>query len=250
MNRPALRILRLGRVGSTQDEARVWLARGCGSGTAIVAEEQTRGRGRRGRRWESAAGLGIWMTYLHRSGRPARDWPAVTSVGALSLCLALEAIGLRPAAKWPNDILLSGRKVAGVLADLEDGVVLLGIGINLFHQEADFPVSLRARSTSIALEKHRSRSDLPFDRESFLIELLDRMRDRLEQFEADGPKEIVEEIWQRTSLRDQRITVLLPSGVCHRGNPVGLGETGALCLQTEEGKVTIPSGTVIVEEDA
>lgn len=128
-------------------------AQGAPEGTVVVAEEQTAGRGRRGRAWESSARAGLWWSLLLRPEVPADrlGWlPLVVGVGV--------ARGLRAAAdvavtlKWPNDVLVDGRKLAGILAErLADGSVVVGVGINIDQDEAELPeggASLRTAGKS------------------------------------------------------------------------------------------------------
>jgi BirA family transcriptional regulator, biotin operon repressor / biotin---[acetyl-CoA-carboxylase] ligase len=145
------------RVGSTSDVARALAERGAPAGTLVLADEQTAGRGRAGRGWSSLAGLGLWLSAVLR---PA----ALPHPGALPLLLGLRIAQAldrwaAPAAvriKWPNDLLLSGRKVAGLLCEgvwsgAAPAFVVAGIGVNVLHREADFPPELRGRATSLGL---------------------------------------------------------------------------------------------------
>ena len=241
-------LVRLPRVGSTQDVAREHARGGCPSGRVILAEEQTGGHGRRGRGWESAAGLGLWLTLIHRSRRPQAEWPVVTSAAALAICRALEDRGLHPRAKWPNDVLLGPRKVAGVLAETEGSAILIGIGVNLLHQEKDFSPDLRASATSLRLECGRQGLRPP-DPEKFLHELLAQLDAALRFVETEGPAPAVAALWERSLVRDLRVTVQLDSlrDVC--GHAVGLGPIGELCIRTESGVVAVFSGTLTRVED-
>jgi BirA family biotin operon repressor/biotin-[acetyl-CoA-carboxylase] ligase len=250
MNEPPLaavpfRLIRLGRVGSTQDEARALAAQGAPGGTVVLADEQTAGRGRRERSWASAPGLGIWMTLVHRSVRPLVEWPALTLCGCLGVCRALESAGLAPAVKWPNDVWVGGRKVAGVLADTEGAAVLLGIGVNVLHAPEDFPVELRATATSVRIEGAREGRARAIDREEILRRLLNALGETLSRFEHDGPAPIVASIWGRSVVRGRGLTVELPTGERVQGRAVGLGAIGELRLDTDPGTLSISGGTVL-----
>ena len=110
-------------------------------GTVVVAEEQTSGRGRRGRTWESSARAGLWWSLLLRPGVPAYrlGWlPLVVGVGVARGVRS--AVGVEVALKWPNDVLMDGRKLAGILAErLADGSVVVGVGINVDQDETELP---------------------------------------------------------------------------------------------------------------
>lgn len=257
-------LIRLERVGSTQDDARALAARGVASGTLVLAEEQTAGRGRRGRAWASAPGLGIWMTLIHRSARPFSERPALTLCGCLAVCRALESVGLAPAAKWPNDVWVGGRKIAGVLADTEGEAALLGIGLNVLHAPEDFPEEVRGTATSVRIEALRpgrtiSGADAVSnaapqdcgapDREEILRAILSALAETLERFESDGPAPIVASIWERSIVRGCTVTVELPTLERVRGTAIGLGPVGELRLAAEPTPLAISSGTVIDMEE-
>lgn len=139
---------------STMTEVERRAARSAPEGTVVVAEEQTAGRGRRGRAWESSARAGLWWSILLRPQVPADrlGWlPLVVGVGvARGLQLAAD-VGV--ALKWPNDVLVDGRKLAGILAErLADGSVIVGVGINTEQDAADLPeggASLRTVGVSV-----------------------------------------------------------------------------------------------------
>ncbi|MDE2980267.1 MAG: biotin--[acetyl-CoA-carboxylase] ligase [Gemmatimonadota bacterium] len=143
------------RIGSTNDRARVLVREESPLPALVVADRQSAGRGRRGRRWASDTPLGLWCTV-------ARDWPA-GDLGPLSLRVGLavargiesEARGLRIEVKWPNDLLVSGRKLGGILCERAGGAVLVGIGINVNQQMRDLPLGLAPAGTSVLVESGR-----------------------------------------------------------------------------------------------
>lgn len=146
-----------GSVGSTNDVAAHLARRGAPEGTVVIAEEQTAGRGRSGHRWESPSGQGLWMSVLLRPG-PSGGAPLLTV--ALGVCAALaveEALGGEGAGRvtleWPNDVLVGGRKVCGILCEGAGGpgaaAVVAGIGLNVRQRPEDFPPGLRETATSL-----------------------------------------------------------------------------------------------------
>jgi len=154
----ARRILSYRTLGSTNDIARQLADSGAPEGTLIVAEEQTRGRGRFGRRWHSPPGCGLYFTLILRPAiLPARA-PALSICAALGVVDSLrEFFGIVVSTKWPNDVLINRRKVCGILTELVtrgNGVdsVLVGVGMNVNHREEDFPRNLRKTATSLAIE--------------------------------------------------------------------------------------------------
>jgi BirA family biotin operon repressor/biotin-[acetyl-CoA-carboxylase] ligase len=237
----AFDIVRVPRVVSTQEVARAQSRAGCRTGTVVLANEQTEGLGRDGRRWESAAGLGLWMSLIHRTRRPSAEWPAATALAALGVALACDQAGIDAGIKWPNDVWLSGRKVAGILADADSGALVIGMGVNILHDESDFSAALRSTATSIAIERRR-RGLPPIDRQEFLDTLLVALGTLLDHFEADGPKQLLPAVWERSLARGREVAVLLPTGEEMRGGATGLGPAGELILTREVGTIAINSG--------
>jgi len=128
-------------------------------GTIVIAEEQTLGRGRLDRQWYSPKGTGVWMTLVIKPNIPIQQAPQLTLLTAVAVVQAIEAIsGLLPTIKWPNDILLNGKKVCGILTEMEadsDRIqnIFIGTGVNV--NEKNFPNELRNKATSIAIETNK-----------------------------------------------------------------------------------------------
>ena len=151
---PLLRVL--GEVESTQALLRAEALRGeAAAGTVVLASAQRAGRGRGTNRWVSPAGAGLYLSALLGSRLPAAEVSRITLAAAVAICEVLERLGLEPAIKWPNDVLLGGRKVAGVLCELlpDQGEpagpapgprsVLVGVGLNVGPLPPSFPAPLR-----------------------------------------------------------------------------------------------------------
>lgn len=142
---------------STNDLAWEAAERGASEGFVAFAEKQTKGRGQYGRRWESAPYLGLWFSVLLRPALTLRESPKLTCFLAEAVAATIaDETALTPAIKWPNDIYLSGRKVAGVLVEgriAADGnyLAVAGIGINVNQAIEDFPEELRASAGSLAM---------------------------------------------------------------------------------------------------
>lgn len=149
---------------STNDLAWEAAERGAREGFVVFAERQTKGRGQYGRRWESAPYLGLWLSVLLRPALSLRDSPKLTILLAEAVAHAIcEETGMAPIIKWPNDIYVDERKVAGVLVEgrtAADGgyVAVAGIGINVNQTLDDFPEELRATAGSLAMIAGRSLS--------------------------------------------------------------------------------------------
>ena len=143
-------------------------------GAVVVAGEQTEGRGRLGRPWFAPAGTSLLFSIQLRPRIASARLPELTGVAAQACADALEAVaGLAPELKHPNDLLLRGRKVAGVLAEAREGRVVLGIGINVNVAEADLPTRVDRPATSLLLETGGE-----IDRAELLAEVLERLECR------------------------------------------------------------------------
>jgi BirA family biotin operon repressor/biotin-[acetyl-CoA-carboxylase] ligase len=140
-------------------------------GTVAVAEHQTQGRGRLGRVWEDEPGASLLCSIVLRPRRPIAEWPTLTPVAGAAAAAAIEAVtGLVPAIKAPNDLLLDGRKLAGILAEAEAGRIVLGIGVN---------VASTPHPDAACLGAHVDRAEL-------LAELLLRLERAFESWELTG----------------------------------------------------------------
>jgi BirA family biotin operon repressor/biotin-[acetyl-CoA-carboxylase] ligase len=164
------RIVRVTSCSSTNDLANEMALGGEEEGTVILAEEQLEGRGTKGRRWYSAGGKGLYFSVILRP--LSRDMSLLPLAMGLAVRDALiESAGLPVSLRWPNDLVYHGKKLGGILCEAsfkgnEPGHVVLGVGINLTHTEADFPEEFRAKATSLRLELDRE-----IDREDLMLRL-------------------------------------------------------------------------------
>ena len=197
---PAWRGTYVAEVDSTQDEARAAARRGAPGRSVFVADHQRAGRGRQGRTWLAAPGTGLLLSVLFREptlqARPGR-WTSVASV-ALAEAIEQLAPGLKAAIKWPNDVMLGDRKVAGILAETSfDGRTLqaiVGIGVNVTATAEDLAGFVGATSLWLASRRRIDRADLLLA----LIEGLDRW--------LAQPHHVLHETWQsRLWGRGQRL---------------------------------------------
>jgi BirA family biotin operon repressor/biotin-[acetyl-CoA-carboxylase] ligase len=183
-------VVRLATVDSTQAEAFRLAASGAADGTAVVADTQSSGRGRRGRGWLDAPGESLLLTVLVRARLAAAALPQLSFVAAVAVAEALESVtGLAPRLKWPNDVLVRGRKLAGILLESRpapgEACVAIGIGVNLAQRV--FPEELAGRATSVRIE-----GGLVPERDAMLeavLHALDRWRGRLEREGFAGVRE-------------------------------------------------------------
>lgn len=152
------RLICLETVDSTNNYAKTLAMSGGADGTAIVADEQTGGRGRLGRSFLSPKGKGVYLTLLYRPDIPPARAVNLTAFSAVAVCDGIEAaVGVRPGIKWTNDIVLGGRKLCGILTEMavegETGAlqyIITGIGMNINHAPEDFPPDVRVMATSLS----------------------------------------------------------------------------------------------------
>jgi BirA family biotin operon repressor/biotin-[acetyl-CoA-carboxylase] ligase len=155
---------RLARISSTNDAARALALEGAAHGTAVMAREQTQGRGTKGRTWHSPAGHGLYASFILRGpgGGPVpfpHLLPLAAGLAAADAVLSVAGIEVR--LKWPNDLVHCGKKLGGILSEGVTGAIggdfaVVGIGINVGHGASDFPESLRRSSTSLRLAGGRA----------------------------------------------------------------------------------------------
>src|SRR5690348_11074742 len=234
---------------STNDVIEKLARDGVKEGAVVFAESQTQGRGRLGRKWMSPARKGLWFSVLLRPElRPqAATQLTVASATALRSAIAQQT-GLSTEIKWPNDILIGGRKVAGILTELSaelDRVkyVLVGIGVDVNLDAADFPDELRGQASSLKIELGK-----PVGRAELAAEIL-RELDRVYARILAGDFAAVAGDWeQHCATLGQRLVIGLGDRrVCGRAE--ALGEDGALLLRTEHGHLErIVGGDVTVEK--
>jgi len=151
------RIIRLKSVRSTNDYAYQLAARGMPEGCIVVAEEQTAGKGRLGRQWNSPRQQGLWFSVILRPLIPSRLVTLFPFLASVAVAQSIQTcFQITPHLKWPNDLLINHKKIGGILTEAatESNVIkfiILGIGINVYQQPEDFPPALRAKAGSISL---------------------------------------------------------------------------------------------------
>jgi BirA family transcriptional regulator, biotin operon repressor / biotin---[acetyl-CoA-carboxylase] ligase len=151
-------------------------------GAVVVADEQTEGRGRVGRQWLAPAGTSLLVSVLLRPDVEPARLPELSLVAGRACAEAIaEVAGLEIEVKFPNDVLVRGRKVAGILAEASEGRVVLGIGVNVSQAAGDLPAEPRTPATSLLLETGR-----PVDRAELLVALLDRLERRYDEWLGAG----------------------------------------------------------------
>jgi BirA family biotin operon repressor/biotin-[acetyl-CoA-carboxylase] ligase len=214
------------------------LGSGLAEGATAATDLQTGGRGRMGRRWESPAGRSVLVSVLLHP--PAeRHLPELSLVAALAAAEAIEgATGLTAQVKWPNDVMLNRRKVAGILSELSDGTVVVGIGINVNQSRDELPADAPTPAGSLS-----TMTGTTFDRAALLGSLLFRLERIYDGWRHGGLADLYGEIGARDFLRGRRITV--------DGGPataLQILRDGRLEVKTDAGEVrALESGEVRYE---
>jgi BirA family biotin operon repressor/biotin-[acetyl-CoA-carboxylase] ligase len=213
---------------STNERARELALAGAPHGTLVTADEQTAGRGRQGRAWAAPPGAAVLMSLLLREldERSA----ALPLAAAVAVCEALAP--LRCEIKWPNDVWLERRKLAGILVEgrPQEGWAVLGIGLNVATALDELPPELRDTATSLRIEGSEDS-----DKEGVLAVLLAALERRLSQ----GPEEVLPAWRERDALLGERVR--WRDG---EGTAAGIDDTGALLVDTDDGRVTLDAGEV------
>ncbi len=234
----------LAEVDSTNSYASKLAAAGAPEGTVVVSEHQTAGRGRLGRKWVSPPGVNIYVSVILRPEVPPSDAPMVTLAASVALTRAIKAYGLPAAIKWPNDVLINGRKAAGILTEMSaepDLVrhIVLGVGIDVNMQKGAFPKELKETATSMMMELGGR-----VDRAGLLRRFLSELEGAYGMF-TRGEKEAVLNGWRELSCTLGRdVKVSTPSGET-KGRALDLDASGGLMVELEGGRVeTLTSGDV------
>ncbi|MEI6225183.1 MAG: biotin--[acetyl-CoA-carboxylase] ligase [Deltaproteobacteria bacterium] len=228
---------------STNDRARELADAGAAHGEVVVAESQTAGRGRRGRAWASPAGRNLYLSVILRPNLPPQRAPELTLVASVAACDACRKAGVEVGIKWPNDLLVGERKVAGILTELSaepDLVhwVVLGIGVNLNSGSGDFPADLRGVATSLSIERGQ-----PVPRALFAAALLSELEQWLDRHAADGFGP-VREAWRERSVTLGREVRVDADGGEISGVAEDIDASGALLVRGRSGLVRVVSGDV------
>lgn len=217
---------------STNERAKELALGGAPHGTLVTADEQTAGRGRQGRAWVAPAGKALLMSVVLRDLGAAQSYLPLAA--AVAVCEACEqSADVRCEIKWPNDVWIDRRKLAGILVEgrPQEGWAVLGIGLNVSTARDEFPEELRELATSLGAA---TSSEAP-SREELLDRLLITFGSRLD----DEPDEIVAAWRSRDALEGQ--TVRWHDG---EGIAAGIDESGTLLVDTPSGRVTLDGGEV------
>jgi BirA family biotin operon repressor/biotin-[acetyl-CoA-carboxylase] ligase len=228
---------------STNDLAKELGSQGAPEGTLVVAESQTRGRGRLGREWESPPGVGLYASLLLRPELPPTELPQITLTTAVAVVRAVgRATGLALGIKWPNDLLVEGKKVGGILTEMEtesDQIRYLVVGLGLNVNNREFPPPLNLTATSLALA-----AGATFHRPEILRAWLEEFEDLYELFLNRNFGRILEEWRQYNVTLGKKVTVRQGAREIS-GFALEVAGDGALLLRQRDGEVIrVTSGEI------
>jgi len=220
---------------STNDLAKELGARGAPEGTLVVAEGQSRGRGRLGREWNSPPGVGLYVSVLLRPPLPPADLPQITLTAGVAVVRALrQAGGVTAGIKWPNDLVLAGKKLGGILTEMEtesDRISHLVVGLGLNVNNRQFPAELADLATSLALTTGRT-----FSRLRILQVWLEELESLYQRFLAREFAAILEE-WKDYTVTLGRAVRVRQGAVEICGQALEVAADGALLVRTRSGEV-------------
>jgi BirA family transcriptional regulator, biotin operon repressor / biotin---[acetyl-CoA-carboxylase] ligase len=233
-------------VASTNDLAMSLATKGeIGPGTVLVADRQTRGKGRLGRTWESPAGTNIYMSLVIRPGLEPKDTTMLTLLGAVAGALALQKSCAVPVSiKWPNDLVVSNNKLGGILTEVRadpDRVALavIGMGINVNMDSRGLPEIIRDIATSVRIE-----TGIHHPRNEIIIQLLREFEQWFFILKKEGKKPLLDAWRKNSSTLGRKVSVVMRD-VTWTGSAEDIDDNGMLILKMRSGKrKTISSGDI------
>jgi BirA family biotin operon repressor/biotin-[acetyl-CoA-carboxylase] ligase len=226
------------RMGSTNEAAVAAGREGAPSGSLWLADSQSQGKGRLGRHWESKAGLGLYFSLLLRPVMKAAMAPLTTLAVGLALGEVLRQLGLQDlVVKWPNDLLVGGRKLGGILTEMVhrgDAVdfLVIGVGINVAQEESDFGSELRGSAISLRQAQGRV-----WDRFELLEKFLPAILASVDRLLGEGPAELCRRWEIESGMVGKSVAYAGDSGIARQGRVLGLDAHGRLRVEHKDGSV-------------
>lgn len=236
-------------IGSTNSAAMDWAARGAPEGSLVVAGHQTGGRGRWGRTWFSAPGKLLQFSVILRPELdPARHGLITAGLGVATAKALRDLTGLPVEIKWPNDAVVAGRKLAGVLVEStmtgsKIDAAICGIGINVHLEPADIPDDLKERATSIAIEMERAGSGSPPPRAELLAAVIQRIEELYPAITGDSG-DLIAEAAQLSAVLGKEVVVIDADGSKVEGLAEGFDPDGALRLLVDGRSASLHVGEI------
>jgi BirA family biotin operon repressor/biotin-[acetyl-CoA-carboxylase] ligase len=239
-------ILYFNTIDSTNKKAKD-IAESSSDGTVVISEEQTAGRGRLGRNWSSPKGKSLLISILLKPNIDPSKVSNITLVGAVALVKTLENFGIEGLIKWPNDIIINDKKIAGILTEMSAEInqvnyIVMGIGVNLYVKSEEFPEDIRHKAGSILSETGRS-----IDRKEFTGKFLNYFEKYYQEyFLGNNFKEIVRISKEKSILLSKEVRII-SRDTTYEAKVLDITEEGHLLIEKKDGtKEEIYSGEVSV----
>ena len=233
---------------STNTQAAKLAAGGCANGLAVIAFRQTQGKGRLGRSWESPPDKGIYLSVVLRPPMAPAETQIFTLAAAVAAVRAIYgAVGLKTGIKWPNDIVSGGKKICGILLEMNSesdrvNYIVLGIGINYSHEASDFPGELQDRASSVMMELNypENRSGHEYVKYSnagrlALVRAVLRELDSVLMYVINGKSGSVLDMWREYSATIGREVRFTLRDVEYTGTAIDITEDGRLVVDCSDG---------------
>jgi BirA family transcriptional regulator, biotin operon repressor / biotin---[acetyl-CoA-carboxylase] ligase len=220
---------------STQKVAHQLAQEGCPEGTLVIAEEQTNGRGRLARNWHSPKYSGVWMSLVLRPKLPPQKAPQFTLIAAVAVAQAIEDVcNISPDIKWPNDILINGKKITGILTELQAdsdkiNAIIMGIGMNVNQSVSDFPKELQDIATSLSIE-----SETQISRSLLVQKTLENL-EKYYHLYLDKGFSPLKLLWESYAVTLGKVIVARTLTGSITGKAVGITNEGVLRIQEQNG---------------
>ncbi|MDM5154161.1 biotin--[acetyl-CoA-carboxylase] ligase [Bacillus sp. DX1.1] len=224
-------------VESTQHIAARLAYEGAAEGTIVVAEEQLAGRGRLSRKWHSPKGTGIWMSIILRPTVPVHQAPQLTLLAAVSVAQAIEkCTGVNVGIKWPNDILIQGKKAVGILTEMQAdpdkiNAVIIGIGINVNQKQEHFADEIQHIATSLAIEVGK-----PIARAELMQHIFLQMEKLYQEYLKNGFS-VIKLLWESYAVSIGKEITARTMKDAITGVAKGITADGVLMLEDHEGHI-------------
>ncbi|KEH89961.1 biotin--[acetyl-CoA-carboxylase] ligase [Clostridium novyi] len=234
-------------IDSTNTKAKELGTAGAKEGTVVISEEQTGGRGRLGRQWVSPKFKGTWMSIILKPDIEPMDASKITQIGAAAVCMSINELGLKATIKWPNDIVLNGKKVCGILTEMSGELnkinyIIMGIGINVNIEDEDFPGDIKDIATSIKIESGKK-----VKRKELVASIFNNFESLYDEFiNSETIKRSINICRENSALIGNDIKIIKRNEEVF-AKAIGLTEDGELIVEYNDGKVDkIVSGEVSV----
>lgn len=233
------------RLESTNDKAKE-IGSKKEEGTVIIAKEQTKGRGRLGRRWYSSGKKSITMSIILKPKMKAEDIQKITLIASVAINLALKDIDIDSKIKWPNDIVIDNKKVCGILTELSTnftGVnyVVVGIGINVNQVKVDIPKEIFKETTSLRLIKNKE-----INKNEIINNVLNKFKELYIQFNSNGHIDEIINIYRKNSIIIGKEILIIQGNNKRKGKALDIDNQGELLVEFPEGIENISSGEISI----